>query len=125
MSYPRTLDDIAYDIHNLMLVRGMYRHAVQVFRDPILGDVEGRIANPSFNIERLAYIHSEVSEALDAHRDGDDAKEELELADVILRTLDYAKWRGFNMDRAVATKLAEVAGREDQRPASPAAAAQR
>lgn len=124
MGYPRRLDDIAYDVHTLMRERGMYRHATITFVDPVLGDVEGRKPNPSFDAERLAFIHSEVSEALDALRDGDEDALALELADIVLRTLDFAAWKGINIDSAVSRKLTEVAQRHDQRPASPAAAAE-
>lgn len=56
--------------------------------------------------EMLALIHSEVSEVLEAIRDEDEesekiasfTREEEELADIIIRVLDYAG--GFNLDIA-------------------------
>lgn len=48
--------------------------------------------------EKLALIHSEVSECLEAVRKGDTQNEAEELADVLVRVLDYAG--GFNIDLA-------------------------
>lgn len=120
MGYPKVLEDWACEVHEIMVARGMYDHSTITFIDPVLGDVEGRKPNPSFDAERLCFVHSEVSEALDALRDGDEDLLALELADVVLRTLDFAKYKGINMDRALGVKMKEVRGREDQRPARPA-----
>lgn len=52
-------------------------------------------------------IVTEVSEVMEAVRDGDKEHEEEELADVIIRVLDYSAWRGFSMERAVVNKMAK------------------
>lgn len=132
MSYPVTLDDRAHEIHELMVSRGMYDHAVLTVplpEDPseprYASQRRIKVANPSFDAERLVFIHSEVDEALNAHRDGDDDALGLELADILLRTLDYAAYKGLSMDNYVPRKMAIVRERLDQRPASPAAASLR
>ena len=66
--------------------------------------------------ERLCLIHSEVSEALEAYRDGAMAEimEESgkpvgfpsELADIIIRVVDLAHYTGTNLDEAVRLKMA-------------------
>jgi NTP pyrophosphatase (non-canonical NTP hydrolase) len=61
--------------------------------------------NPSIYPEKLALIHSEISEMLDALRDGDHAHEEEEATDVLIRLLDYAAERKFDMDKAVMAKM--------------------
>jgi len=53
----------------------------------------------------LALIHSEVSEALEGFRKGDQANVAEELADVLIRVLDVAGGLGFDMDAEVAAKL--------------------
>lgn len=55
--------------------------------------------------QKLALIHSEVSEALEAVREG--SKEEFaeELADVLIRTADLAGALQINLSAAVASKL--------------------
>ena len=53
----------------------------------------------------LALIHSEVSEALEAFREGDRDHFEEEMADVLIRVLDCAHGLGLDLDWAVATKL--------------------
>ena len=73
---------------------------------------EREVANPSFDAERIALMHSELSEALEAHRDGDMGRVEEELADTVIRILDFAHGRGMSMDRAVGRKMARNRGRE-------------
>lgn len=53
----------------------------------------------------LALIHSEVSEALEAFRKGDQANFGEELADVLIRVLDCASGLGLDLDTEVAQKI--------------------
>lgn len=59
----------------------------------------------------LCLIHSEVSEALEALRKRDRANLEEELADVVIRCLDFAGGAGINLDGVVAAKLERNRGR--------------
>jgi NTP pyrophosphatase (non-canonical NTP hydrolase) len=64
--------------------------------------------------ERLCLIHSEVSEALEAHRDdemgitfGLDGKPEgfpIELADIIIRVCDMAQYMNIDLEEAIRLK---------------------
>lgn len=67
--------------------------------------------NPSFPSEKVALIMSEGAEILEALRDGDREEEAAECADVIIRVLDYAHWRGFSMNEEVAKKMEKNRGR--------------
>lgn len=70
-----------------------------------------------FNVgEKLALIHSEVSEALEAARGPDYVYKkdkhcpeftafEIELADIIIRTLDLSKYFSFDMGGAISAKM--------------------
>ena len=49
--------------------------------------------------EKIALMHSELSEALDALRDGDMAHVEEELMDCVWRIADYMQRRGLSMSR--------------------------
>lgn len=105
MSYPMTLDDIARDIHAFNRSKGFYDREYLTVIDSILGDVEARIPNPSLPSEKLMLIVTEVSEAQSELRDEDRNAEEEEIADILIRTLDYAAWRGFSMDSALWAKI--------------------
>lgn len=71
--------------------------------------------------ELLALIHSEVSEALEVLRKDPEAMDdkvefiraiEAELADVIIRVLDFAKARGYDIGTAVIAKAGYNTTRE-------------
>lgn len=54
---------------------------------------------------KLALIHSEISEALEAFRAGDQVNFAEELADTIIRTLDCSHGLGFDMNWEIKKKL--------------------
>ncbi len=60
---------------------------------------------------KLALIHSEVSEALEAFRNDDYANFKEEIADIIIRTLDLAAGLAMNVDLIVKYKMAKNASR--------------
>lgn len=55
----------------------------------------------------LALIHSEVSEALEADRDGDEEGYGEELADIVIRVLDHAEEVGIDLQEEVLRKMAQ------------------
>lgn len=112
MSYPMTLDDIAREIYELNRSKGFYNREYLRVVDPVTGDVEGTPLNPSFPSEKLMLIVTEVAEAQEELRNNDREAEEEEIADILIRTLDYAAWRGFSMDRALWAKV----GKNRERP---------
>lgn len=72
---------------------------------------------PRTGVENVALCHSELSEALEELRDGHDEAEHyykaakpegyfVELADVVIRILDYAGGRGVNMEAIIEEKVA-------------------
>lgn len=71
----------------------------------------------------LALIHSEISEALEGERKGlmDDKipsrkMAEVELADAIIRIMDYCGLKGYDIGGAVVEKLAYNKTRADHKP---------
>jgi NTP pyrophosphatase (non-canonical NTP hydrolase) len=95
------------EIHYWARGKGFYDRERLKVADPVTGDVEGRVVNPSLPAEKLMLIVSEVAETLDALRDGDRKHEAEEVADIMIRVLDYAAWRGIDLDREVAAKMAK------------------
>ncbi len=75
------------------------------------------------HVERIALIHSEVSEALEAWRrskgrcwfevDGKPEGIGSELADVIIRTAELAEWLGIDLDGITEAKMAYNRHRRD------------
>mgnify|MGYP001572094798 CR=1 FL=1 len=62
--------------------------------------------------EKLALIHSEASEALDAYRNYEDEHLGEELADIVIRTLDLASYLGINMQDQILAKMERNEKRE-------------
>jgi NTP pyrophosphatase (non-canonical NTP hydrolase) len=58
------------------------------------------------NLECIALMHCELSEAVEAYRKGDEAHVVEELADVLIRTFDLCGRRGWDLERAVTDKMA-------------------
>lgn len=95
-------DELARVCHTIARDHGFWDHAWVGQNDAFDG-----YYNPSINAEKLALIHTEISEATDALRACDRDQEEEELADAIIRILDYCHQRGYSMDKAVAAKNAK------------------
>ena len=90
-----TITELVHAAHKLSLEKGWYD--------------EGVVNIP----EKLALIHSEVSEALECYRNGEmttrfkDGKPEgfpIELADIVIRIADLCGYLGINLDEAVRYK---------------------
>lgn len=73
--------------------------------------VKGEIPDPNKIPAKLALIHSEVSEALEAYRKGDKENFAEECADVFIRLLDMTHGLGLDLPRAITDKLVKNIGR--------------
>lgn len=87
------------------------------YRDPETG--EHIVRNKG---ELIALIHSELSECLEYERKGGLDKHvprflgaEVEMADAVIRILDYCAYCGYDIDGAVRAKLEYNRTREDHR----------
>lgn len=112
MSVARPFDALADEIHAWARSKGFYeREWIEVADDEVRYAPARRVPNPSLSAEKVALLHEEASEVLGALRDGDPDKEAEELADLVIRCLDYASWRGISLDEQVARKMGINRGR--------------
>lgn len=102
------MDDLAIEILEWARGKGFYERESISYEG---WDNRGSVSNPSFPSEKVALIMSEGAEVLEALRDGDREQEAAECADIIIRVLDYAAFRGFSMDAEVAKKMEKNRGR--------------
>lgn len=90
------MDALAQEIHEWARGKGFYdRERLGPFN----------VINVSLPSEKVALIMSEGAEVLEALRDEDRQNEAEECADIIIRVLDYAHWRGFSMDKEIGKKM--------------------
>ena len=73
-----------------------------------------RISNPSIDAEKLCLVHTEISEAVEALRAGDPPDDkipefsgmEAELADAIIRIVEFAQEKNLRLGEAIVAKHA-------------------
>lgn len=98
------INRLAVECHAIARDKGFYDH------DQIATGVPGSglyVQNESLANEKIMLIVTEAAEMVDARRDDDAAKEEEELADLMIRALDYAGYRGFDVGHTIEKKMAK------------------
>ena len=100
------------------LAAEIHRENAHWWHDPLTGERLNRNKG-----EMLCLIHSEISEAMEGERKNlmDDKlphrpMAEVELADALIRILDYAAGHGYDIEGAVAEKRAYNRVRPDHKP---------
>lgn len=96
------LNSLARACHQTAVSHGFWDHATI---DP--GASEPHVDNPSIWPEKIALIHSEASEMLDALRDGNEDALGEECADLLIRLLDFTDARNIDLDYHVDRKMAK------------------
>lgn len=80
-------------IHNNAVEKGFWQ-APETEREKVLHEATA-----------LALIGTEVSEAIEAHRCCDDANLREELADIVIRVMDYCGYAGIDLEAEIAAKM--------------------
>jgi hypothetical protein len=105
------LNELARECHQIAVDHGFWDHRL-ISQARVEGEgaksfaVTELVDNPSIWPEKLALMHSEISEMLDEQRHDHDEAEEIELVDLLIRALDYAGAKGWDIDRAFSRKMA-------------------
>jgi NTP pyrophosphatase (non-canonical NTP hydrolase) len=103
MDFRINLTQAAGEIHQWSRSHGFWDHEMITVEDHHT-KVYG-LNNPSIASEKIALMHSEeLSEALESERDGDTNTAE-EMADTIIRILDFCGWRGYDIHRILNDKV--------------------
>lgn len=91
-------NELADEIHAINREKGFYEREW-------VGGVNYGVLNPSLPAEKMMLVVSECAEVLETLRDKDSEHEAEEVADIVIRTLDYASWRGIDLDAEVQKKM--------------------
>lgn len=118
-----TIDELVFEAHTNSVAHGFWDEAL-----PSIGHDVDRTAIPNVSPmtagAKLAFVHSEISEALECVRDGaiyeyegEDGKPEglpTELADACIRIFDLAGAYGIDLEDAITRKMAYNATRPER-----------
>jgi MazG nucleotide pyrophosphohydrolase domain len=99
------LNGMADDLHATAVSKGFWDH-LQIRLEPD-GPSDVLVNNPSIWPEKIALIHSEASEMLDALRDGREDLLGEECADLFIRLLDFTAARGIDLEYHIDRKAAK------------------
>jgi len=99
-----SLNELAAECHHTAEQHGFWDHKTIVYRD--IENESVYVENPSIYAEKIALIHSELSEMLECLRKNKGEEElAMECADVLIRLLDFTAARNIDLDQAVADKM--------------------
>jgi NTP pyrophosphatase (non-canonical NTP hydrolase) len=106
------INDLAQEIHIMCREKGFYDREEIKVNSPFTGHhTPETVENPSLPAEKLALMVEEIGEAVKALRKGDAQNEAEEMADLMIRALDYCAWRGISAYDSILSKLAINADR--------------
>lgn len=95
----------------ISILQSMQEHAHSTAREHGFWNNQSALAVDT-QLVKLALITSEVGEAIEASRKADMVNLREELADIIIRILDFAEALGFNMTTAILEKMTVNDNRE-------------
>lgn len=97
----KTMDDLSKDARNTADDKGFYTPSSISTKD----EPKTKLTEADVMLGKLALVHSEVSEAVEAVRNGDVVNFKQEIADIFIRLFDICGAMGINIQELIEAKM--------------------
>lgn len=102
---PQTLNDLGAICHHIARSHGFYDSRDSIANRLAFNTNLTESFETIWDLERLMLITTEVAEAAEAVRKGDMDNLAEEVADILIRLVDFSHYMGIDLDKALADKM--------------------